>query len=143
METAAGIAFTAYQNGANLSEGNEVIYPTGTQAVWVEVWRIFAEIGLGPSDSEAATSATIPLTFSSEGEYRLCYKLDGGAYAAVGTAMLTVSPPPPPSNTTSSEIQKRVDRAKVEATVVSGVVGVAVGAAVAGEEESWCGQGRQ
>ena len=46
---------------------------------------------LGPDDSTSATSATAAFTWTSAGTYKVCYKVDGGSYAQVGTSTVTVS----------------------------------------------------
>ena len=48
---------------------------------------------LGPDDGSSATTAEVGMTFSSEGEYRLCYRVYGGTYELVGEAFLVRKPP--------------------------------------------------
>ena len=49
---------------------------------------------LGPNDAVGVTTAQAAFTFPLDGTFKICYKLSGGSYMQVGTALLTVKGPP-------------------------------------------------
>ena len=47
---------------------------------------------LGPDDTDGAIQATMALTFTIAGDYKLCYKVATGTYVQVGSKLLWVGP---------------------------------------------------
>ena len=70
---------------------------------------------LGPDHSTGAMVATATFDFKSAGYYKLCYRLKGQKYLAVGNLMRVKGPAPP-------TLAGAIEAAKTTATVVSAAV---------------------